>query len=268
MKIGNKFFDLDKKKYVMGILNVTPDSFSDGGKYLDLEKAFSHGIKLADDGADILDIGGESTRPGSMPISSEEEMERVIRVIEKIKKEIDIPISIDTYKSDVAEEAIKKGADLINDIWGFKKDRNIAKIAKKYDVPCCLMHNREDMNYKNLIEDCIRDLEESINIAISEGISKDKIIIDPGIGFAKGYKENIMVLKNLDRFTILRYPVLLGASRKRFLGTILNLDDVSDRTIGTVLVSLIGILKGCSIIRVHDVLENKQAVMVYEAIYN
>ena len=267
MIIGNKFFDLDKKKYIMGILNVTPDSFSDGVKYLDVEKAFNHGIKLIQDGADILDIGGESTRPGSLPISSEEEMERVIRVIEKINKEVDIAISIDTYKSDVAEEAIKKGADLINDIWGFKKDKNMAKIAKKYDLPCCLMHNRENMEYNNLIEDCIKDLEESINIAISEGISKDKIIIDPGIGFAKGYDENIRILKNLERFKELNYPVLLGASRKRFLGKILNLDDASDRIIGTVAISLIAILKGCSIIRVHDVLENKQAIMVYEAIY-
>ncbi len=268
MKIGNKDFNFDKNKYIMGILNVTPDSFSDGGKYSNFNQAIDKGIKLFKDGADILDIGGESTRPGHIPISSEEEMERVIKVIENLKKEIDIPISIDTYKHDVAEEAIKAGASLVNDIWGFKKDPKMAQIVKKYDVPCCLMHNREKIDYKNLIEDCLNDLNLSIKIALEEGISKDKIIIDPGIGFAKGYDENITVLKNLHRFNELGFPVLLGASRKRFLGTILNIDRACDRTIGTVATSIIGIMKGCSIVRVHDVLENKQAIKVYEAIIN
>ena len=252
----------------MGILNVTPDSFSDGGKFIHSNEAVEHGIKLFQDGADILDIGGESTRPEHVPISSEEEMERIIRVIEELKKKIDIPISVDTYKHDVAEEAIKSGASFVNDIWGFKKDKEMADVVRKYKVPCCLMHNRDNINYDDLIKDCLDDLKESIQIATDSGISKDKIMIDPGIGFAKGFDENVEVLKNLQSFCELNYPVILGASRKRFLGKILSIDKASDRTIGSVAASLIGIMKGCSMIRVHDVLEHKQAIMVYEAIVN
>ncbi|MCL2320621.1 MAG: dihydropteroate synthase [Oscillospiraceae bacterium] len=265
MRIGNRDFDF-KRKYIMGILNVTPDSFSDGGKFVGFDKAVEHGIKLFHHGADILDIGGESTRPENVPISSEEEMERIIKVIEKLKREIDIPISVDTYKHDVAEEAIKSGACFVNDVWGFKKDKNMAHIVKKYDVPCCLMHNRENRNYNDFIKDCLNDLKGSIQIAIDAGISRDKVMIDPGIGFAKDFDENIIVLKNLQSFCELGYPVILGTSRKRFLGKLLNIDKASDRTIGSVASSIIGIMKGCCMVRVHDVLEHKQAIKVYEAI--
>ncbi len=266
MKIGDREFDFDKRVYIMGILNLTPDSFSDGGKYAKFDDAINHARKLVEDGADILDVGGESTRPGHSSISSSEEMDRVIGVIERIKKEIDIPISIDTNKHDVAEEAIRVGADLINDVWGFKRDRKMAEVAKRYGVPCCLMHNRVKPDYKNFLEDCLNDLKGSIDIALDGGVSPCNIIIDPGIGFCKDYSQNIEVLRNLHRFKGLGFPVLLGTSRKKFIGTILNIDTPKDRVEGTIATSIIGVMKGCSILRVHDVLENKRAVMVYEAI--
>ncbi|MBC5628565.1 dihydropteroate synthase [Clostridium sp. NSJ-6] len=265
MKIGNKEFELGERTYIMGILNVTPDSFSDGGKYNEVEEAIKHARQLVEAGADIIDIGGESTRPGALYVDENEEIARVVPIIKAIKENLDIIISIDTYKSKTAEESIKAGADIINDVWGFKKDKNMAKVAAKYDVPCILMHNREDKPYNNIIEDVLEDLKESINIALEAGVKRDNIILDPGIGFAKTYEENLIVMNNVDRLKELDYPVLLGTSRKSMIGLALNLP-VNERVEGTVATTVMGIMKGCEFIRVHDVLENKRAAVMTDKI--
>ncbi|WP_234122411.1 dihydropteroate synthase [Clostridium hydrogenum] len=265
MKIGNKNFNLGERTYIMGILNVTPDSFSDGGKFNNIEKALKHAKEMLEQGADIIDIGGESTRPTHTPVPCEEEIKRVIPVIEALSKEIDIPISIDTYKGEVAELAVKAGAALINDVWGFKKDSYISKVAAKYDVPCCLMHNRADTNYKDFLTDVLNDLNESIDIALNAGVKAENIILDPGIGFAKSYEQNLILMNNLEKLKGLNYPVLLGTSRKSMIGNTLSLPP-EERVEGTVATSVIGIMKGCDFVRVHDVLENKRACVMTDAI--
>lgn len=265
MKIGNKDFNLGERTYIMGILNATPDSFSDGGKYNEVEEAVNHAKKLIEDGADIIDIGGESTRPGALYITEEEEIDRVVPIIKAIKENLDITISIDTYKSKTAEAAIKAGADIINDVWGFKKDKEMAKVAAKYNVPCILMHNRESKPYNNLMEDVLEDLKESINIALEAGVKNENIILDPGIGFAKTYEENLCVMNSVDKLKELGYPVLLGTSRKSMIGLTLNLP-VDQRLEGTIATTVIGIMKGCEFIRVHDVLENKRAAVMTDKI--
>ncbi|OFI05859.1 dihydropteroate synthase [Clostridium acetireducens DSM 10703] len=265
MKIGNKEFEIGKKTYIMGILNVTPDSFSDGGKFNSIDNAIKHAKEMIAEGADIIDIGGESTRPNHTAVSEEEEIKRVVPIIEALSKEIEVPISIDTYKSNVAELAIKAGASLINDVWGFKKDKNIANVAAKYNVPCCLMHNRENKDYKNLIEDMVEDLKESIDIALNAGVKKENIILDPGVGFAKTLDDNLEVMNNLEKFTELGYPVLLGTSRKSMIGLTLDLP-VDERVEGTVATTVIGVMKGCDFVRVHDVKENLRAAAMTDAI--
>lgn len=265
MKIGNKEFKLGERTYIMGILNVTPDSFSDGGKYDKVEEAIKHAKELIEAGSDIIDIGGESTRPGALYVSEEEEIERVVPIIKAIKERLDITISIDTYKSKTAEAAIKAGADIINDVWGFKKDKDMAMVAAKYNVSCILMHNRGNKPYDNILEDMIEDLEESINIALNAGVKRENIILDPGIGFAKTYEENLIVMNNLEKFKVLGYPVLLGTSRKSMIGLTLNLP-VNERVEGTISTTVIGIMKGCEFIRVHDVLENKRAAVMTDKI--
>ncbi|PRR77798.1 Dihydropteroate synthase [Clostridium liquoris] len=265
MKIGNKEFKFGERTYIMGILNVTPDSFSDGGKFNDLERAVQHAKEMIDDGADIIDVGGESTRPNHTPVSEEEEINRVIPIIKELRKHFDIPISIDTYKGKVAELSIEAGANLINDVWGFKKDPYIAEVAAKYDVSCCLMHNRDNTEYKNFIEDMLKDLQESVDIALRAGVKKENIILDPGIGFAKTYEQNLEAMNNLERLSELGYPVLLGTSRKSMIGNALNLPS-NERVEGTVATTVIGIMKNCDFVRVHDVLENKRAAMMTDAI--
>ncbi|AAK80868.1 dihydropteroate synthase [Clostridium acetobutylicum] len=265
MKIANKDFILGERTYIMGILNVTPDSFSDGGKFNNLDNALKHAAKLIEDGADIIDIGGESTRPNHSSVDKNEELERVIPIIEAVSHEFDIPISIDTYKGEVAEAALESGAHLINDVWGFKKDTYMAKVAAKYDVPCCLMHNRENNDYSNFLQDVIDDLKESIDIAINAGVKPENIMIDPGIGFAKDFNQNLLLMNNLEKLNVLNFPILLGTSRKSMIGNILNLPP-NKRVEGTVATSVIGVVKGCDFIRVHDVLENKRACMVADAI--
>ena len=265
MKIGNKEFNLGERTYVMGILNVTPDSFSDGGKFNEVELAVKHAEELIRDGADIIDIGGESTRPNFQVVEADEEIKRVVPIIKAIKEKFDIPISIDTYKAKTAEEAIKAGADLINDVWGFKKDKDMAKVAAKYEVPCILMHNRENIPYKNLMKDVMSDLIESIDIAMEAGVKRENIILDPGIGFAKTYEENLIVMNNLDVIKRLELPILLGTSRKSMIGNALDLP-VDKRVEGTVATTVIGIMKGCEFIRVHDVLENKRAAVMTDKI--
>ena len=265
MRIGNKEFNLNEKTYIMGILNVTPDSFSDGGKFNGVESALVQARKLIEDGADIIDVGGESTRPGAEYVSEEEEIKRVVPIIKAIKSELDVIISIDTYKSKTAEAAIKAGADIINDVWGAKYDKKIAYVAAKYNVPIILMHNRENKPYKNLMQDVKLDLQESIDIVLSAGVKKENIILDPGIGFAKTYEENLIVMNNCNKIRDMGYPVLLGTSRKSMIGLTLNLP-VNERVEGTVSTTVIGIMKGMNFIRVHDVLENKRAAVMTDAI--
>lgn len=216
MIIGNKEFG--NHTYVMGILNVTPDSFSDGGKFNNIDSALKHTEQLINDGADIIDVGGESTRPNYTKISDEEEIERVVPVIEKIKADFDVPVSIDTYKSKVAAAAVGAGADLVNDIWGLKYDKNMAEVIAKSGAACCLMHNREKAEYNSFVEDVLDDLRETIAIAKKAGIADDKIILDPGVGFAKSYEQNLIITNNVDRLNELGYPVLLGTSRKSMIG--------------------------------------------------
>ncbi|MCI1946007.1 dihydropteroate synthase [Clostridium luticellarii] len=265
MKIGKKNFEIGKRTYIMGILNVTPDSFSDGGKFNNMEQAIEHAEKMEAEGADIIDVGGESTRPGHVPVGQDEEIERVIPVIGTLKKYIKVPISVDTYKGKVAEEALKAGADLINDVWGFKKDPYMAEVAAKYRVPCCLMHNRDNRDYKNLMEDLLNDLRESVDIALKAGVNSENIMLDPGIGFAKDYEQNLYVMNNLEQVSKLGYPVLLGTSRKSMIGNALKLP-TDERVEGTVATTVIGIMKNCDFVRVHDVKENKRAAMMADAI--
>lgn len=261
MQIGNKNFDLTNQILIMGILNVTPDSFSDGGKFNNLDASLNQVEKMIADGADIIDLGGESTRPGHTQISDAEEIDRIVPMITAIRQRFDIPISIDTYKSAVGVAALQAGADLINDIWGFKYDPTLAAVAAEYQVPCVLMHNRNNQNYQNLMTDINSDLQESIDIALKAGVSRDAIILDPGIGFAKDYAQNMETMHHLEALQSLGYPILLGTSRKGFIGLTLDLP-VTERVEGTLATTVIGIMKGASIIRVHDVLENKRAAQM------
>ena len=265
MKIGNKEFDLKERTYVMGILNITPDSFSDGGKYNQLEKAKERIEEMIKEGADIIDVGGESTRPGFEIIDAKEEISRVVPIIKMIKENFDIPVSIDTYKSETAKAAIEAGADIVNDIWGFKKDKNMAKVCAEAKVPCILMHNREEVPYENLIKDMKNDLIESINIALDAGVLRENIILDPGIGFAKTLEENLQAMNNIEKIKELEFPILLGTSRKSMIGLTLNLPK-EERVEGTIATTVLGITKGCEFIRVHDVKENKRACIMTDRI--
>ncbi len=246
--------DLSNKTLIMGILNITPDSFSDGGHFDKIENAVRHAKQMVRDGADILDIGGESTRPGHALVSAEEEVNRVIPIIEALVKEIDVPISIDTYKAETARKALEAGAHIINDVWGAKKDPEMAKVAAEFQAPIILMHNRENRSYASFVRDVLRDLQESIALLKEAGGTESQIILDPGIGFAKSYEENIVMMQHLDQIVELGYPVLLGTSRKSMIGQALNLP-VEERIEGTGATVCYGITKGCHIVRVHDVKE-------------
>ncbi|AOM84603.1 Dihydropteroate synthase [Salisediminibacterium beveridgei] len=246
--------NFNEKTQVMGILNVTPDSFSDGGIFTSEDLWQERAQEMVRQGADIIDIGGESTRPGSTPVSEEEELSRVLPAIRAIRKVVDIPISIDTYKSAVAERALAEGASIINDVWGAKFDPKVASVAARHDVPLILMHNRDNSDYQNLIEDMLEDLRTSIRIALDAGVKAERIIIDPGIGFAKTYEDNLEVMRKLDAFAALGYPLLLGTSRKSLIAKALDLP-VHERVEGTGATVCLGIEKGCHIVRVHDVLE-------------
>lgn len=265
MRIGNREFDLKHHFYMMGILNVTPDSFSDGGKYNSLDSAMFQAERLIQEGADLLDVGGESTRPGHDKVSEEEEIERICQVIVQLKSRFDIPISVDTYKSKVARAGIQMGADMINDIWGLRWDDDMAEVIAGSRVACCLMHNRSNRNYDDLMTDVKQDLCESIDIAKTAGIDQSRIIIDPGIGFAKDLNQNLMVMKNLEELKELGYPILLGTSRKSMIGLTLDLP-VDEREEGTIATSVMGFMAGCSIFRVHDVKKNLRALKMAEAI--
>lgn len=263
---------LGKRTLLMGVLNVTPDSFSDGGLFFDKEKAISHGLRLVEEGADIIDIGGESTKPGSKPLELEEELRRVIPVIKSISAEVDVPISIDTYKSTVAQKAIEAGAEIINDISGLNFDPSLAKVASKEDTPLVLMHIRgtpetmqKNVHYDSLFSEILQYLKDSIQRAESAGLDPRQIIVDPGIGFGKTVEDNLLIIKNLHEFRILGKPILLGTSRKSFIGKILNAE-VGERMEGTLSSITVGVLNGANIIRCHDALQTKRAIAVADAI--
>lgn len=265
MKIGNRMFDLENDCYIMGILNVTPDSFSDGGKWNDIEKAKQHTADMIAEGADVIDIGGESTRPGHVQISIQEEIDRVVPMIKMVKENFDIPVSIDSYKSEVVEAALKAGADMVNDIWGLKYDRRVADLIAEYKVPCCLMHNRNNTDYNNFMDDMLNDLRETLAIAKEAGIADDQIMLDPGVGFGKTCLHNLIAVNELERMKELGYPILLATSRKSFIG--LTLDLPSDQRVeGTLVTSVLGVQKGACFVRVHDVKENLRAIRMTQAI--
>ena len=262
-----------KRTYIMGVLNVTPDSFSDGGKYYNKRRAVARAIEMAAQGADIIDVGGESTRPGARDISVEEELLRVVPVIEAMSKRCEVSISVDTRKAKVAEAAIKAGACIINDISGLKHDPGMAKVAAKYNAVVIVMHMRgnprnmqRSPRYKNLIADIKSELRESIRIAKRSGVKEKNVIIDPGIGFGKTVEHNLEILNRLDEFRDLGRPICVGTSRKSFIGKILNSYRASDRLTGTIATCTAAIMKGADILRVHDVKEAVEAAMITDRI--
>lgn len=273
LKLRGFSFDLSSKTLIMGVLNVTPDSFFDGGKYLEIDKALSHIDKMINDGADVIDIGGESTRPGSYGVSETVELGRVIPVIKAAVNRFNVPVSIDTTKSMVAKVALEEGAAIVNDISGLKFDPEIANIVAGYGAGLVIMHTPShpvDMqnmtNYESIVPDIIKSLGDSVELAESAGVSPHSIIIDPGIGFGKTTEQNLKLLKYLNEFLILRKPVLIGTSRKSFIGKIIGSDNLDDRLEGTSATVAIGIMNGASIIRVHDVQYMKRVAKVVDAI--
>lgn len=265
MKIGNREFQTIGHTYVMGILNLTPDSFSDGGKWNDKDRALRHVEEMLNEGADIVDIGGESTRPGYTILSDEEETARVIPVIRAVKAEFDVPVSLDTYKPEVAAAGIAAGADMVNDIWGLKWDDRMAGVIAESGAPCCLMHNRRNTRYQEFMQDVAADLAETLRLAERAGIAHDRIILDPGVGFAKTYEQNLEVIRSMGELQRLGCPLLLGCSRKSVVGLTLDLP-VEERLEGTLATTVIAVMKGCMFVRVHDVKENVRAVRMTEAV--
>ncbi|GEL06553.1 dihydropteroate synthase [Rummeliibacillus stabekisii] len=258
--------DLGKETIVMGILNVTPDSFSDGGRFDAVDSALEHAKRMVADGAKIIDIGGESTRPGHTAVTAKEEMARILPVIRAIRKELDVLISVDTFKSEVARAAVEAGAHIINDIWGATYDPEIAKVAADYKVPIILMHNRQDENYGEDFWGSVKsDLERSVEIARQAGVDDRFIWLDPGIGFAKTHEQNIEMMKNLSNLVDMGYPVLLATSRKRMIGNVLDLP-VDERMEGTAATCCYGVDKGCHMVRVHDVLPIARMMKMMDAL--
>lgn len=264
LKTPTKTYELTDRTHVMGILNTTPDSFSDGGKYATIEQVVEQAVEMENSGADIIDVGGESTRPNHKPVSLREELDRVIPAIKAIKEKISVPISIDTYKAETARQALEAGAEIVNDVWGAKKDPEIAAVAAEYNAPIVLTHNRTNMNYTSLIDNMKSDFYESIEIALKHGVEQGNIIIDPGIGFAKTVQDNIKVMNQLQEFAILGYPLLLGTSRKSFIGEILDVPP-NQRDNGTGATTCLGIIKGIHIVRVHNVKLHVELVKMMDA---
>ena len=264
MIIGAKQFDTQNGVYVVGILNVTPDSFSDGGKYDELDSALFRAERMIQEGADIIDVGGESTRPGHEQISTEQEIDRVYPVIAAIKERLDIPVSLDTYKSEVVKANLGH-IDMVNDIWGFRHDPNMAGIVAKSGRPCCLMHNRKNREYIHFATDFFADIRESIDIAQSAGVMKENIILDGGVGFAKSYEQNLFVMNHTDAICALGYPVMIATSRKSCIGLTIE-KDTADRLYGTIATTVVGVMKGASFIRVHDIQENCDAIRMTKSI--
>lgn len=264
MIIGGKSFDTEHHTYIMGILNVTPDSFSDGGRYDTIDRALYHAEEMIRQGADIIDVGGESTRPNHVKISEQEEIDRVAPVLEKLRANFDAPLSLDSYKSAVIAANLSH-IDFINDIWGLKYDSNMAKVIADSGLPCCLMHNRPAHDYAVFWEDFMMDMKESLRLAEDAGISREKIILDGGVGFQKNTEENLMVMNRTEVLRSLGYPVLLAASRKSVIGNVLH-KDVNDRLYGTLATTVLGVMKGASFLRVHDVSEHKEVIQMTKAI--
>ncbi|TCJ02715.1 dihydropteroate synthase [Cytobacillus praedii] len=265
IQCGPYSLDYSKKTLIMGILNITPDSFSDGGKYHHVNQAVERAVQMVQDGADIIDIGGESTRPGFIKVSAEEEIERVIPIIRAVSEAVDVPISIDTYKAEVAKEAIQAGAHIINDIWGAKADEDMARVVADLQVPIVLMHNRTNQDYSVFYRDVVNDLFESISLVKQAGVKDENIILDPGIGFAKDITYNLEMMRDLDKLVSLGYPVLLGTSRKSMIGGVLDLP-VNERMEGTGATVCYGIQKGCHIMRIHDVKEMARMAKMMDAL--
>ena len=268
MIIGNRTFDLNNKTYIMGILNVTPDSFSDGGSHYTVDEALKHTERMIEEGADIIDIGGESTRPGADHVSEEEEIRRVIPVLKAIKDRFDIPVSVDTYKAGTADAALNAGADLINDIWGLRYDSGeMARVVAGSHKPYILMHNARNDETPDFIGNLKLSLAESLKLAGEAGIDRDKIILDPGIGFNKSYEENLEILRRLNELNDMGYPLLLGCSRKSVIGLALDLP-VDERLEGTLVTTMLAVQAGYSFVRVHDVESNKRVINMYETVKN
>ncbi|MCI8463843.1 MAG: dihydropteroate synthase [Lachnospiraceae bacterium] len=267
MKIGNREFQIKGHTYVWGILNVTPDSFSDGGKWNHRDRALKHVEDMLKEGADIIDIGGESTRPGCKPLEAEEEIQRVMPILRAVRENFDVPISLDTYKASVARAGIREGADLINDVWGLKYDPEMAQVIAQSGLPCCLMHNRREAVYEDFLQDTVSDLAQTLRLAEEAGIRRDGIILDPGVGFGKNYQQNLEIIHRLEELDTLGCPLLLGCSRKSVVGLTLDLP-VDQRLEGTIVTTVMAVMKGCMFVRVHDVKENVRAVKMAEAILN
>ncbi len=280
VQIGSKKFNLKERTVIMGILNVTPDSFSDGGKFLSVDKAVEHALDMQLQGADIIDIGGESTRPGAKKISVDEESKRVIPVIEELSDKLIIPISVDTYNSEVADKAISAGANMINDISALRFDPKMVDVVREYNVPVCIMHMKgvpENMQknprYEDAVSEIISFLSERKNFAISNGIKEENIIVDPGIGFGKrtgnGIEDNCEIIRRLKELKILDSPILVGPSRKRFIGNVCSDGDqlpVDERLEGTLAAVVLSVVNGANIVRVHDIRENKRALRLVDYI--
>ncbi len=264
-KCGSLSIEWGKRTYIMGILNVTPDSFSGDGVRNDVGLALEQALRFQNDGADIIDVGGESTRPGSIPVDLDEERRRVIPVVRSLVSKLSIPISVDTYKPRLAEEAIGAGAAMINDIWGLKHDISMASIVSHSNVPVILMHNQDGVEYSDLIPDVIDSLSKSIEYAIDSGIREENIILDPGIGFGKTPSHNLQLIRRLGEIKAMGFPVLIGTSRKSTLGLVLDLP-VDDRLEGTAATVAISIANGVDIVRVHDVREMKRVSLMSDAI--
>jgi dihydropteroate synthase len=269
----NYSLDLSQKTHIMGILNVTPDSFSDRGRYFDKDKALAWGVRMVSEGADMIDVGGESTRPGSGRITAEEELKRVVPVIELLAKHINVPISIDTYKAQVAQAALEAGASMINDVSGLRFDSQMASVAARYDAPIVIMHIKGspetmqlDTSYSDLITDVMDYLRQSSQLAIKAGVSEGRVILDPGIGFGKNYRQNLEILNKLSVFQTLGFPLLIGPSRKAFIGAILDDAPTLERLEGTIAATAIGIMNGAHIVRAHDVKSIAKAAKVADAI--
>ncbi|MGC7871599.1 dihydropteroate synthase [Desulfosporosinus sp. SYSU MS00001] len=256
---------LGERTLIMGILNVTPDSFSDGGRYNNLEDAIAQAEQMAAEGADILDIGAESTRPGHLEVSEDEEWKRLEPILNALAERVDLPLSIDTYKAKVAAKALEAGAHIINDIWGLQKDPEMASVIGEYRAPVIVMHNQAGTTYRHLMGDILTFLKRSIGLAEASGLTGDQIIVDPGIGFGKTLEQNLEVMSRLAEFKTLGQPVLLGTSRKSMIGKTLDLA-VDERLEGTLATSILGVAAGVDIVRVHDVQENRRAVEMADAI--
>lgn len=265
MRIGSREFDTANHTYIMGILNVTPDSFSDGGRFNGIDAALAHAEQMIREGADIIDVGGESTRPGHTQITDEEEIRRIVPVIEAIKSRFDIPVSSDTYKSGVARAALDAGADLINDIWGLKYDPGMAPLIADRGAACCLMHNREQADYGRFLPEFLEDMKECVRLADEAGIAREKIILDPGVGFGKTYEMNLEIIDRLNILHELDLPILLGTSRKSVIGLTLDLPP-REREEGTLVTTVWAVQKGCAFVRVHDVEKNRRAIRMAEAL--